>query len=65
MRATWIVCCSAIAACVALLAGCDDAVIVYEPGVYKGETDPLLEMQSDPEQAERLRERLRAGQTDR
>jgi len=62
MRATSIVCC--IAALIAV-AGCGEPVTVYEPGVYKGETDPLLAKQASPEQQARLQERFRTGQTDR
>ena len=40
-------------------------VTLHEPGVYKGDTDPLLAMQQDPEHIEALRERFARGQTDR
>jgi hypothetical protein len=55
-------------ALVALCAGCGDktrSVTAYEPGVYKGAKDPLLEMESTPEQKARLKERFTQGQTDR
>ncbi len=47
--------------------GCTEktTVTLHEPGVYKGETDPLLAMQRDPEQIETLQERFARGQTDR
>ncbi len=47
--------------------GCTEktTVTLHEPGVYKGETDPLLAMQRDPEQIEALQERFARGQTDR
>jgi hypothetical protein len=47
--------------------GCTEKTVVtlYEPGVYKGETDPLLAMQKDPEQIETLQQRFARGQTDR
>ena len=47
--------------------GCTEktAVTLHEPGVYKGETDPLLAMQKDPEQIETLQQRFTRGQTDR
>lgn len=47
------------------VAGCGDSVTVYEPGVYKGDTDPLLEKQASAEHQERLRERFETVQTDR
>ncbi|HSN70055.1 MAG TPA: hypothetical protein VLT59_01040 [Steroidobacteraceae bacterium] len=49
----------------AALAGCGESVTVYEPGVYKGEEDPLLAKQASDEHQERLRERFQAVQTDR
>ena len=47
--------------------GCTEKTVVtlHEPGVYKGETDPLLAMQKDPEQIETLQQRFARGQTDR
>ena len=47
--------------------GCTEktAVTLHEPGVYKGDTDPLLAMQKDPDHQEALRERFARGQTDR
>ena len=53
----------AIAALVALITGC--GVTVYEPGVYKGEKDPLLAMHAKPEHKAQLQERFTMGQTDR
>lgn len=38
---------------------------LYEPGVYKGRTDPLLELERTDEQQSKLRRRLELGQTDR
>ena len=48
-------------------AGCTEktAVTLHEPGVYKGDTDPLLAMQKDPEHIETLQQRFVRGQTDR
>jgi len=48
-------------------AGCTDkaSVTLHEPGVYKGDTDPLLKLESDPEHQAALQERLVTGQTDR
>ena len=43
--------------------GC--TVTLHEPGVYKGDADPLLAMQQDPEYAETLQQRFVRGQTDR
>ena len=47
--------------------GCTDktTVTLHEPGVYKGNADPLLELQKDPEYSETLQERFVRGQTDR
>jgi hypothetical protein len=53
----------AIAALVALVSGC--GVTVYEPGVYKGPKDPLLELQAKPEHKAQLQERFTKGQADR
>jgi hypothetical protein len=58
---------AAAAACLGALAGCYGSpdVTLYEPGVYKGEQDPLLETQRSAEQQRRLRERFELVQTDR
>lgn len=50
-----------------LAAGCGRAtdVTVYEPGVYKGAKDPLLEMHATAEHKALLQQRLTMGQTDR
>ncbi len=47
--------------------GCTDktTVTLHEPGVYKGDTDPLLAKQQDPEHIETLQQRFVRGQTDR
>ncbi len=47
--------------------GCTEktTVTLHEPGVYKGDTDPLLAMQKDPEHIETLQQRFARGQTDR
>jgi hypothetical protein len=47
----------------ALLTGC--GVTVYEPGVYKGPKDPLLELQVKPEHKAQLQERFTEGQAER
>jgi hypothetical protein len=39
------------------LAGCSD-VVVFEPGVYKGASDPLVEDLRSDELQEELRERV-------
>lgn len=54
-------------ATVLLLAGCYESrdVTWHEAGVYKGKTDPLVEISADPAHQERLRERLLMVQTDR
>ncbi len=52
---------------VAVLGGCYESpdVTMYEPGVYKGKSDPLLDkLQSDKRQ-EQLVDRFQLGQTDR
>ena len=41
-----------------------DPVIVYEPGVYKGKTDPLVQRLDQPEQQKELEDRFR-NQMDR
>jgi hypothetical protein len=40
-------------------------VTVYEPGVYKGPTDPLVAAHATPEQKAALQARFTKGQTDR
>ncbi len=40
-------------------------VKVYEPGVYKGEKDPLLEKQRSAQHQEALRQRFNLVQSDR
>jgi hypothetical protein len=49
------------------LAGCTEksTVTLHEPGVYKGDKDPLLAKQRDPEHIEALKERFVSVQTDR
>jgi len=55
-----------LVACV-LQAGCGNPadVTVYEPGVYKGEPDPLLKKLEDPKLQQELRDRVTQIQTDR
>ena len=47
-----------------LCAACGDARSVrsYEPGVYKGADDPLLELQGTTEHQQKLRERFTKAQ---
>ena len=47
-----------------LCVACGDArgVRSYEPGVYKGADDPLLDLQGTPEHQQKLRERFTKGQ---
>ncbi|MDH3638907.1 MAG: hypothetical protein OES09_10670 [Gammaproteobacteria bacterium] len=49
-----------------LLAGCYESadVTAYEPGVYKGAQDPLMQTKAD-ERAETLEKRFTLVQTDR
>ena len=50
------------------LAGCYEnprEVTLYEPGVYKGTTDPLLKALQKPALQQRLEERFSLVQTDR
>ena len=61
----------ALAAAVGVLslgaAGCskEATVTLHEPGVYKGDKDPLLAKQRDPEHIEALQDRFASVQTDR
>ncbi len=50
-----------------LVTGCydDPDVTLYEPGVYKGSPDPLLELQRSAKQQQELQERFSRVQTDR
>ena len=56
-----------LAAVVVLAAGCGESVKVthYEPGVYKGAQDELLDAHAKPEQKARLQERFTMGQSER
>ncbi len=56
-----------IAALGLLLAGCteSDAVVLSEPGVYKGAEDPLLKATAEGELHADLEQRFNAIQTDR
>jgi hypothetical protein len=58
---------AAVIASLLLAGGCYESanVTLYEPGEYKGGTDPLLDAAADPAFRDRLRERIRHGQTDR
>lgn len=49
------------------LAGCyeDTDVTLHEQGVYKGEADPLLQVEADNQHQQQLRERFRNVQADR
>jgi len=40
-------------------------VIFFEPGEYKGRTDPLLALEAAPEQQQKLVQRLQLVQMDR
>lgn len=50
-----------------LATGCGRAtdVTVYEPGVYKGSTDPLLKLHATTEHKTQLQERFTKGQGER
>ncbi len=54
-------------ALLAALGGCYEPpeVTLYEPGVYKGTTDPLLEKLRSGERQSQLLERFKTVQTDR
>jgi hypothetical protein len=54
---------AALTVLAALVAGC--GVTVYEPGVYKGNDDPLLSMHAKSEHKALLQERFTKGQADR
>lgn len=48
------------------LAACSESdVTLYEPGVYKGPVDPLVEKQGSAAQQEKLLSRFNQIQTDR
>lgn len=49
------------------LAGCYESTdaTIYEPGVYKGERDPLLSKLRDEKLQAQLQERFKTGQRDR
>ena len=55
----------ALATGLGVLLLCTTGCTLHEPGVYKGDADPLLAMQQDPEYAETLQQRFVRGQTDR
>ena len=50
-----------------LASGCSDSqdVTLHKPGVYKGQTDTLVEKQATPQQQELLQARFKQVQTDR
>jgi hypothetical protein len=50
-----------------VVAGCggESEMTRFEPGVYQGKPDPLVEQQASPEQQQRLRERAVTALTDR
>lgn len=52
---------------VSMLAGCYEttSVTLHEPGVYKGNKDPLLAVEDRPDHQQLLRERFEAGQAPR
>lgn len=61
---------SILAACataLVALAGCHEpvSVTVYEPGEYKGASDPLLKMHAKAEHKDTLKARFATVQTDR
>jgi hypothetical protein len=58
---------SLLAGAAVWLAGCYDepGATVYEPGVYKGDHDPLLDKVRTQAHQEGLRERFRTVQLDR
>lgn len=49
------------------LAACHEpvSVTVYEPGEYKGASDPLLKMHATTDQKAALQKRFETGQSDR
>lgn len=50
-----------------LLGGCYESpdIEIYEPGVYKGQEDPLRDKLKQPDLQNELYQRLARGQTDR
>ena len=67
MNARVILKAGSLAVLAVLATGCGRAtdVTVYEPGVYKGPKDPLVEMHATAEHKALLQERFTKGQTDR
>jgi hypothetical protein len=66
MRTKAVMWCSAVALFGLVVDGCGESkVTVYEPGVYKGPVDPLVEKQRSPQQQEALLARFNQVQTDR
>jgi len=67
MKSTRVMGAAVLAAALVVLAGCGESVTptVYEPGVYKGDRDPLLAKHATPEAKEALQERFAMSQTDR
>lgn len=59
---------AALMAATVLLAGCYEEmgdVHIYDPGVYKGENDPLMSKSGTEALTDPLAQRFREGQTDR
>ena len=56
-----------LAVAVVALAACHEpvSVTVYEPGEYKGASDPLLKKHATAEQKAALQKRFETGQSDR
>ena len=48
-----------------LLSACDMGVVVYEPDVYKGDTDPLASQQAAAERSDALADRAGSAFADR
>lgn len=67
MRRKSLLRCALLVASVAGLTACYESpdVTLYEPGEYKGKTDPLVAASGSTKLDEELRERLLEGQTDR
>jgi hypothetical protein len=57
----------ALLALVAGLAGCYEStdVTMHEPGVYKGGKDPLVALEGNSEQQQKLKDRFTLVQADR
>lgn len=52
-------------ASLAVLSACDQEVVFYEPGVYKGKPDEIATKEAAQQRQDELRDRAMTGMTDR